>query len=142
MYSWIDNTYYIHRWSNFHSYSGHGCTYFSTRQRQIFYLSRKNFCEKGHWTFLAQRFLRRFLNFFYVIKCVDGKSCCPTLFSGLMNSKTWFCTMSESFQVNLSFSGPVLFEIFSIFSYISRKNSFPYNGFIHPHPHPPDGRCF
>jgi hypothetical protein len=41
---------YVHKWSKFDSYSGHGCAYFNIMQRQIFNLIRKNFYEKGHRT--------------------------------------------------------------------------------------------
>ena len=50
-------------------------------------------------------------------------------------SQTWICTMSESFHVNLNFSGSVVLEkkIFKDFSYISTcKNGLPYCGPIQP----------
>jgi hypothetical protein len=49
MYSWKNNIRYLHRWSNFHFYSGHGCSYLSVRQRQISIIVVRFFCEKGHW---------------------------------------------------------------------------------------------
>jgi hypothetical protein len=89
-------------------------------------------------TDLLLNYVRKLLvQWFLFYTCTKGFPYCdPTWPQGPWFLQTCFCTMLESFQVNLSFSGPVVLEknFFQIFSlYIDiYKTAFPYCGPIQP----------
>jgi hypothetical protein len=89
-------------------------------------------CQKAFMYILAsltQWYLKRriFKYFSYIKACKNNFPYCGPHMTP--RGQTCFCTMSESFHVNFSFSGSVVLEkkIVKIFSYINTcKNSLPY----------------